>query len=128
LAAFRELEAFAQLGTDLDAATQQQLDRGYRMVELLKQGQYQPMDVVDQVMSVYAGNQGHLDQVPRNQVAAWEKAFLTFIKDQKPDIRKKISDTKDLDADTMKALDAAIEQFKTQFAGARKKEPALAKV
>src|SRR5436190_15819469 len=61
LAAFRELEAFAQLGTDLDAATQQQLDRGYRMVELLKQGQYQPMDVVDQVMSVYAGNQGHLD-------------------------------------------------------------------
>jgi F-type H+/Na+-transporting ATPase subunit alpha len=128
LAAFRELEAFAQLGTDLDAATQQQLDRGYRMVELLKQGQYQPMDVVDQVMSVYAGNQGHLDQVPRNQVAAWEKAFLTFIKDQKPDIRKKIVDTKDLDADTMKALDAAIEQFKSQFAGAQKKEPALAKV
>ncbi|HZZ27185.1 MAG TPA: F0F1 ATP synthase subunit alpha [Pirellulales bacterium] len=128
LAAFRELEAFAQLGTDLDAATQQQLDRGYRMVELLKQGQYQPMDVIDQVLSIYAGNQGHLDQVPRNQVAAWEKAYLTFIKDQKPEIRKKIADTKDLDADTMKALDVAIEQFKTQFGGAKKKEPALAKV
>jgi F-type H+/Na+-transporting ATPase subunit alpha len=127
LAAFRELEAFAQLGTDLDAATQQQLDRGYRMVELLKQGQFQPMDVVDQVLSIYAGNQGHLDQVPRNQVAAWEKAYLTFIKDQKPEIRKKIVDTKDLDADTMKALDAAIAQFKTQF-GSRAKEPALAKV
>jgi len=127
LAAFRELEAFAQLGTDLDAATQQQLDRGYRMVELLKQGQFQPMDVVDQVLSIYAGNQGHLDQVPRNQVAAWEKAYLTFIKDQKPEIRKKIVDTKDLDADTMKALDVAIAQFKTQF-GSRAKEPALAKV
>jgi F-type H+-transporting ATPase subunit alpha len=126
LAAFRELEAFAQLGTDLDAATQQQLDRGYRMVELLKQGQYQPMDVVDEVMSVYAGNQGHLDQVPRNQVAAWEKAFLTFIKDQKPEIRKKIVDTKDLDADTMKALDAAIAEFKTQFK-VQTPKPALAK-
>ncbi len=79
LAAFRELEAFAQLGTDLDAATQPQLDRGYRMVELLKQGQYQPMDVVDQVLSIYAGTQGHLDKVPRNEVAAWEKEFLTFM-------------------------------------------------
>jgi F-type H+-transporting ATPase subunit alpha len=127
LAAFRELEAFAQLGTDLDAATQQQLDRGYRMVELLKQGQYQPMEVVDQVLSIYAGNQGHLDQVPRNQVAAWEKAFLTFIKEQKPEVRKKIADTKDLDADSMKALDAAIAEFKTQFTP-RAKEPALAKV
>ncbi len=127
LAAFRELEAFAQLGTDLDAATQQQLDRGYRMVELLKQGQYQPMEVVDQVLSIYAGNQGHLDQVPRNQVAAWEKAYLTFIKDQKPEIRKKIVDTKDLDADAMKALDAAIADFKKQF-GSRVKEPELARV
>src|SRR5215475_7998424 len=126
LAAFRELEAFAQLGTDLDAATQQQLDRGYRMVELLKQGQYQPMDVVDQVMVIYAGNQGHLDSVPRNEVAAWEKAFLTFIKDQKPEVRKKIVDTKDLDGDTMKALDAAIAEFKKQFS-TRAKEPELAR-
>ena len=69
LAAFRELEAFAQLGTDLDAATQSRLDRGYRMVELLKQGQYQPLDVVDQVMSIYAGTRGYLDEVPRNEVA-----------------------------------------------------------
>ena len=96
------------MGTDLDAATQPQLDRGYRMVELLKQGQYQPMDVVDQVMSIYAGTQGHFDKVPRNEVAAWEKAFLTFMQDQKPEVRKKIAETKDLDADTMKALDAAI--------------------
>jgi F-type H+-transporting ATPase subunit alpha len=115
LAAFRELEAFAQLGTDLDAATQQQLDRGYRMVELLKQGQYQPMDVIDQVMVIYAGNQGHLDSVPRTEVAAWEKAFLTFIKDQKPEVRQKIADTKDLDGESMKALDVAIATFKSQW-------------
>src|SRR6185295_19308005 len=77
LAAFRELEAFAQLGTDLDAATQSRLDRGYRMVELLKQGQYQPMDVIDQVMVIYAGTRGYLDDVARTDVAAWEKAYLT---------------------------------------------------
>ena len=65
LAAFRELEAFAQLGTELDKATQKQLDRGYRMVELLKQPQYQPMSAIDQVMSIYAGTQGYLDDVPR---------------------------------------------------------------
>ncbi|HEY2882368.1 MAG TPA: F0F1 ATP synthase subunit alpha [Pirellulales bacterium] len=121
LASFRELEAFAQLGTDLDAATQSRLDRGYRMVELLKQGQYQPMDVIDQVMSIYAGTRGYLDQVPRDQVLAWEKAFLTFIKDQKPEIRKKIADSKDLDADTEKGLVEAINQFKSQWSA---KQPA----
>ncbi len=73
LAAFRELEAFAQLGTELDAATQSQLDRGYRMVELLKQGQYKPMHVVDQVLSIYAGTAGYLDEVPTERVADWEE-------------------------------------------------------
>ena len=101
LAAFRELEAFAQLGTELDAATQSQLDRGYRMVELLKQGQYQPMDVIDQVMMIYAGTRGHLDKVPVTEVQDWEKQFLTFMHDQKAEIRNKIVDTKDLDDDTM---------------------------
>ena len=61
---FRELEAFAQLGTELDKATQSQLDRGYRMVEILKQPQYKPMNVVDQVMIIYAGTKGYLDKVP----------------------------------------------------------------
>jgi F-type H+-transporting ATPase subunit alpha len=78
LASFRELEAFAQLGTDLDAATQKRLDRGYRMVELLKQPQYQPMSVEDQILSIYAGTHGHLDEVPVVDVARWEKEFLTF--------------------------------------------------
>ena len=71
LAAFRELEAFAQLGTELDKATQTQLDRGYRMVELLKQPQYQPYHVVDQVMSLFAGSTGYLDAVPRAEVRDW---------------------------------------------------------
>ena len=64
LAAFRELEAFAQLGTELDKATQMQLDRGYRMVELLKQPQYQPMQAIDQVMSIFAGAEGFFDDIP----------------------------------------------------------------
>ena len=80
LAAFRELEAFAQLGTELDKATQLQLDRGYRMVELLKQPQYRPMDVVDQVMSIYAGAEGYLDDVPVKEVRKrWETEFHTFM-------------------------------------------------
>src|SRR6185436_9776912 len=82
LASFRELEAFAQMGTDLDPATQARLDRGYRMVEILKQPQYQPLEVVDEVLIIYAGTRGHLDKIPRDQVATWDKAFLTFIRDQ----------------------------------------------
>ena len=117
LASFRELEAFAQLGTDLDAATQARLDRGYRMIELLKQGQYQPMDVTDEVLSIYAGTRGHLDKVPREQVAEWEREFLAFVREQKSEIRKKIADTKKLDDDTAAALEKVIADFQTQFAG-----------
>ncbi len=115
LAAFRELEAFAQLGTDLDAATQAQLDRGYRMVEILKQGQYQPLDVVDQVLIIFAGTRGHLDKIPITEVAAWEKEFLTFMRDQKPEIREKIEETEDLDDDAMAAITAAITEFQQQY-------------
>jgi F-type H+-transporting ATPase subunit alpha len=122
LASFRELEAFAQLGTDLDAATQQRLDRGYRMVELLKQGQYAPMDVVDQVLSIYAGTRGHLDEVPRDQVADWEQGFLTFVRDQVPELRKRIVDTKELDGEGERQLEAAIAEFKRQRAARRAAE------
>lgn len=102
LAAFRELEAFAQLGTDLDAATQSRLDRGYRMVELLKQNQYKPMSVVDQVMVIYAGTRGYLDKVPINKVAEWEEAFLNYVKDKKPDLYKMLDEKKD-EKDTLKS-------------------------
>src|SRR5207237_9656713 len=96
LAAFRELEAFAQLGTKPDKATQQQLDRGYRMVELLKQPQYQPMDVADQVMVLYAGSEGFLDDVPVKQVQRWESEFLTFMRDQKSHVRGALQQQKKL--------------------------------
>lgn len=79
LAQFRELEAFAQMGTELDAATQRQLDRGMRLVELLKQGQYVPMNVADQVIMIYAGTQGHLDKLPVDQVRSFEVKLLEHI-------------------------------------------------
>jgi F-type H+-transporting ATPase subunit alpha len=94
LASFRELEAFAQLGTDLDKATQQQLDRGYRMVEVLKQPQFKPMNVSDQVMIIYAGTRGHLDKIERRQVQAWESQFLRYVADKMPDVRATVLDKK----------------------------------
>jgi F-type H+-transporting ATPase subunit alpha len=121
LASFRELEAFAQLGTDLDAETQSRLDRGYRMVELLKQGQYAPLNVIDQVLSIYAANQGHLDAVPRSEVGAWEKAYLTFMHDQKSEVVKKLTETKELDDPMMASINAAIGEFKAQYKSPAKK-------
>jgi len=115
LAAFRELEAFAQLGTDLDAATQSRLDRGYRMVEILKQGQYEPLSVVDQVLIIFAGTRGYLDKIPVTEVAAWEKQFLTFMRDQRTSVRDKIIQTQDLDDATMAEVVAAIGEFQKQY-------------
>jgi F-type H+-transporting ATPase subunit alpha len=94
LASFRELEAFAQLGTDLDKATQQQLDRGYRMVEVLKQPQFKPMNVVDQVMIIYAGTKGHLDKIERRKVQAWEQQFLNFMQEQRSNVRASVTNMK----------------------------------
>jgi F-type H+-transporting ATPase subunit alpha len=121
LASFRELEAFAQLGTDLDPATQARLDRGYRMVEILKQGQYVPLNVVDEVLIIYAGTRGFLDKVPRNQVAQWEREYLQFMREQKSEIWKKIADTKDLDDATMQAINGAIGEFQKQYDNRRSK-------
>jgi F-type H+-transporting ATPase subunit alpha len=112
LAAFRELEAFAQLGTELDKATQKQLDRGYRMVELLKQPQYRPMQAIDQVMSIYAGTQGHLDEVPRADVARWETAFLDFIRERKPQIRAALEKEQKLTPQIEADLQKTIAEFK----------------
>ncbi len=127
LAAFRELEAFAKMGTDLDAATQTRLDRGYRMVELLKQGQYSPMDVIDQVMSIYAGTRGHLDKVPLKDVRDWELTFLAFMREQKSEVRKKISDSQDIEIDKTTDrnpdLEACIAEFQQQWQ-AKKKQSA----
>ncbi len=115
LAAFRELEAFAQLGTDLDAATQSRLDRGARMVELLKQPQYQPLEVVDQIMIIYAGNSGALDEIPLNRVRDFEIEFLQYVRDHKAALRSEIQEKKELSAEVKTALTDTINQFKATF-------------
>jgi len=115
LAQFRELEAFAQLGTELDPATQRQLDRGYRMVELLKQGQYQPLNVVDQIMVIYAGNSGGLDLVDRRKVRAWEAQFLAFMKEQMPEVRDLLAKEKKMTPEVEEKLKGAIAAFNPQF-------------
>jgi F-type H+-transporting ATPase subunit alpha len=115
LAAFRDLEAFAQLGTDLDKATQAELDRGYRMVEILKQPQYQPMHVVDQIMIIFAGARGHLDKVAIGDVRAWEAQFLRFMHEQKPEVRNALDEQKQLNDDIERKLTEAIKAFQPQF-------------
>jgi F-type H+-transporting ATPase subunit alpha len=119
LAAFRELEAFAQLGTELDPATQSRLDRGYRMVELLKQGQYRPLNVIDQVMVIFAGTRGFLDQLPVEKVADWEVKFLNFMRDQKSEVVAELTEKQDLDEGLIEQLTNCINEFGTQYEGAR---------
>jgi F-type H+-transporting ATPase subunit alpha len=115
LAAFRELEAFAQLGTELDKATQGQLDRGYRMVEVLKQPQFQPMNVVDQIMIIFAGTKGYLDKIPAKQVLAWEKQFLQFMREQRSALRSELGKGRKMTDDLAQKLTAAIHDFQPQF-------------
>jgi F-type H+-transporting ATPase subunit alpha len=115
LAAFRELEAFAQMGTELDKATQSQLDRGYRMVEVLKQPQFKPMNVVDQVMVIYAGTKGYLDKIPIKQVAAWEEQFLRYMHEQKSDVRTALQKERKLTKEIEEHLVSAIQGFQAQF-------------
>ena len=93
LAAFRELEAFSQLGSDLDASTQRQLDRGYRMVELLKQPQYDPFPMEEQIVSIYGGAKGFMDDLPVNKVREFETRLLQYLRDQKPEILQELKDT-----------------------------------
>jgi F-type H+-transporting ATPase subunit alpha len=111
LAAYRELEAFAQLGTELEPATQRQLDRGARMVELLKQAQYGPLNVIDQVMVIYAGTQGALDNVPLSQVAAWEKEYLEYVNTAGAAIKQELTAKKDLTADIETKIQDLMKQF-----------------
>ena len=116
LAQYREMAAFAQFGSDLDASTQKLLARGARLTELLKQPQYQPMPVEEQVASIFAGTQGFLDQVEVRDVVRYEAAMLSFLRSEKPQILAKIRDTKQLDDDTAAALKDALGEFGKQFA------------
>jgi len=115
LASFRELEAFAQLGTDLDAATQRQLDRGRRMVELLKQPQYEPMDVFDQILSIHAGARGFLDDVPLNRVAEFEAGLLKHYRDEFPEVREALVSGRKLTDELDGKLKEIVGNFKKRF-------------
>jgi F-type H+-transporting ATPase subunit alpha len=115
LAQFRELEAFAQLGTELDPATQKQLDNGYRMVEILKQTQFNPMDAIDQVLIIFAGTRGYLDKVPVKDVAAWQTQFLKFMNEQKRDVVDALRKKQAIDKDIEPKLGEAITAFAGQF-------------
>ena len=112
LAQYRELAAFAQFGSDLDKSTKQKLERGARLVELLKQPQYQPMPTQEQVVSMYAATRGFMDDVPVASVQAFERDFLDFIRGAKSDILDDIVARKVLDADLEARLKDAILQFK----------------
>jgi len=115
LAAYRELEAFAQLGTELDKATQRQLDRGRRMVELLKQPQYVPYAIVDQVISIFAATKGFLDDVKITDVARFEKDLLEHFQTACADLRDELDKKRALDDDLAQRLTDAIASFKQDW-------------
>jgi len=117
LAQFRELEAFAQLGTELDKATQRQLDRGFRMVEILKQDQYVPMAVEDQVAVIWAGINGYLDDVPVAEVRAFERDYLQFMGSFHKKVTEAIAKDKDISAETEALLHEATKDFKSKRVG-----------
>jgi F-type H+-transporting ATPase subunit alpha len=116
LAQYRELEAFAQFGSDLDATTQRQLARGARTVEVLKQPQYQPMAVVDQVAIIYAVTNGYLDDVEIERVRAWERGFHEAMSARHRDILDGIRDGGQLTDELTARLVAAIEGYNASFA------------
>jgi F-type H+/Na+-transporting ATPase subunit alpha len=115
LAQYRELEAFAKFGSDLDKATQQQLTRGARLVELLKQGQFVPMPVEKQVLSIFAGTNGYLDEVSLSDVQRFEKEFLEMMEIKHRDLMDKIAETKDLADDIQKKLHEVLKEFTSVF-------------
>jgi F-type H+-transporting ATPase subunit alpha len=115
LAQYREMAAFAQFGSDLDASTQRLLARGARLTELLKQPQYAPMPIEEQVVSIFSGTQGFLDNVDVKDVVRYEAAMLSFLRSEKPKILKAIRDSKELKDDTAAALKEALTEFGKQF-------------
>ena len=118
LAQYREMAAFAQFGSELDAATQAQLSRGARLTELLKQSQYEPFPVQKQIMSIYLGTSGGLDGIEIPDIQKAEADFHVFMETRHPQIGVDLADKKELTDDIVQRLDAAIEEFKNIFAAA----------
>ncbi|MGB9775091.1 MAG: F0F1 ATP synthase subunit alpha [Anaerolineae bacterium] len=115
MASYQELAAFAQLGSELDEATQQKLDRGRRLTEILKQPQYEPVPLEEQVMIIYAGTKGYLDHVPVARVREYERAFLNFMRTMRPEVGADIAARKLITPETEEALKAALEEFNRQW-------------
>jgi F-type H+-transporting ATPase subunit alpha len=129
LAQYREMAAFSQFASDLDASTRKQLERGKRLTELLKQGQYVPMPVERQVVSIYAGTNGYLDDIPVEATQEYEQELLRFIDENKPEIWKTYAEEKQLSDKLRGPLDAALKEFAKRFVpsgakGAKKKQSA----
>ena len=125
LAQFRELAAFAQFASDLDRATRARLDRGQRLTELLKQDQYEPVQVGLQVSTIFAGTHGLLDKVPVNKVVEWKNGFARFMRGERKSVLEEIEDKKALDEGLEKKIQEAVEAFNRQFGveGEKKQEP-----
>ena len=115
LARFREVAAFAQFGSDLDRATQRMLTRGQRLVELLKQDQYAPMPVAEQIIVIYAGNQGLLDETPLDRIRDFEDELLEKVRSQMPELLREIAETKEFSDENKKRIDEAIASLLESF-------------
>ena len=112
LAQYREMAAFAQFGSDLDASTQKLLNRGSKLTELLKQDQYSPMTVAEQVVTIYAGVKGYLDSIEINQIRSFEKGLLELVKSEKPEVIESIEKSGKIDEETDKILSEIITNYK----------------
>jgi F-type H+-transporting ATPase subunit alpha len=115
LAQYREKAAFAQFGSDLDPATQKQLARGQRLMQLLKQAQYSPMEMEDQVFGIYVANQGFLDKVPVNKIQEWEASFLRYLHKNHADVVKEVVTTGKLEAGAKSKIDQAVQDHLKTF-------------
>jgi F-type H+-transporting ATPase subunit alpha len=123
LAQYRELAAFAQFGSDLDKSSQDQLNRGKRLVEILKQGQYHPVPLEKQIMIIYAGTKGYLDDLPVEQCRKFEEGLYKFVENAHGDVFDEIRTKKALDKDLEAKIRKTIEEFKTRFV--RENAPAV---
>jgi F-type H+-transporting ATPase subunit alpha len=115
LAQYREMAAFAQFGSDLDAATQRQLNRGARLVELLKQGQYQPLPVEKQILIIYAGTNGFVDDLPLTALKKYEQELYAFLELKHPGLFSDILKKRELDSDLRGTINKVLEEFKGTF-------------
>jgi len=115
LAQYRELVTFAQFGTELDKASQAQLDRGGRLTEILKQAQYAPLGVEKQVLIIYAGNRGYLDEFEVSQIKEYEKKLYEYFEEEHPDLLKKIAEKKEIDSELDEAIGKSLKEFNSTF-------------